>query len=101
MSTDKIIEIKHFKRVLKELGIYTLWIKERRKQINLGQGFFDFRTDCFYISIDESITWNETKYCDMWTDLYCASYSAHSHPSDVIKNNELMNHLKANERKLL
>lgn len=93
MSTDKIKEIKYFKRVLKELGIYKLWMKERSKQINLGQSFFSFKTNNFHVALDESITWNETNNCEMWCDLYCASYLEDNN-LQILENDKLMNHLK-------
>ena len=62
-------EIKGFKRILKELGLYKSWLKERRETVlfnklhsSYGKPIFGFRGDLFFrIIILDSFWWDTTK----------------------------------------
>lgn len=71
-------QIRCFKRVLKELGIYTIWIKERKKSTHVVNedeliNFNPYQT--FASIIDDSFWWDETTHPCLWDRLYVAKPS--------------------------
>lgn len=70
MVANKERNIKCFKRILKELGIYNLYIRERRKQCpNAGVFSVAGRYSSLSSIIDYSLTWADTKNPDLWPEL--------------------------------
>ena len=68
-------QIKYFKRVLKEIGIYTIWIKERKKSTHgiSEDELINFNPYLSFASmIDNSFWWDETKHPCLWNKIYCA-----------------------------
>ncbi len=92
-------ELKAFKRVLKEIGIYNYYIYERRKRVEKFDRYSDwkiFSCQCgvgFSSIIDNTLSWSETFYPELWDRLYEA---ARNKSSTFILNNEYyMNDLKS------
>ena len=84
--------IKHFKRILKELGIYSIYIRDIKNQRigSLEKNLGDVET--FSQLIDESFTWSFTENEQLWEKLYditCGRYC-----EDMIYNKECLNEIK-------
>lgn len=67
------------KRILKEIGLYNLWLREREltdknENINKRKGIFKIKyvedDSSFSSIIDESFWWDSTTTPDLWEDLY-------------------------------
>ena len=70
MVVDKEKNIKCFKRILKELGIYNLYIRERRNQYpDLKVFSVAGRYSSLSSIIDYSLTWADTKNPGLWPEL--------------------------------
>ena len=74
-------EQKKFFRILKELGLYTQWVKNRRKSIIVDPAkslFPDGANGNFGHDISSSFIFSSCKYTDMWYALtgscYCSKY---------------------------
>ena len=108
MVINKERNIKRFKRILKELGIYTLYIRERRKQY---PGIEVFSVAGRYSSlssiIDYSLTWANTKNPDLWPELTYAIERESSQHIDYFYNlgtgalDKIKKHLENNKNLLL
>lgn len=92
-------ELKAFKRVLKEIGIYNYYIYERKKRIEKFDRYSSdwkiFSCSCgvgFSSIIDNTLSWSETFYPELWDKLYEA---AHNRPSTfIVENEKCINDLK-------
>ena len=100
--------IKALKRILKETGIYNLWLKEREltnknENINKRKGIFNFKyvedNSCFSLIIDESFWWDETRTPYLWDKLYeatsCKSQSILKLAEDTESLKEIKGMVKA------
>jgi hypothetical protein len=93
MSTK---EKKAVKRLLKELGLFHIWIKNRK---SYDRGNFNLRhfwqlPDNFARFIDESFTWSATKEEWLWEELYDNSYCQDYTPSEILHHNYMVEELK-------
>ena len=62
--------VKCFKRILKELGLYSVYIRERRKLRPTNNVFSVVeRHKSLSIIIDYSFTWNDTDNSEIWSEL--------------------------------
>lgn len=79
--------VKRFKRILKELGIYNLYIRERRKQYP-GVEVFSVagRYSSLSSIIDYSFTWADTKNPELWPELTYAIEREYSQNIDYFSN---------------
>ena len=83
MVVNKEKNIKHFKRILKELGIYALYIKERRR-LSPYVGVFSVAGRHASLSniIYFSFTWADTKNPNLWPELAYAIDREHRQDID-------------------
>ncbi len=97
--------LKRIKRLLKELGIYSEFIRERRKYIlrfnmSFGQDdskvlstvFLDANTLCSLIFI--SFTWSNTKNPLLWETLYRKLEECGMSNKEILNSNDAMKELK-------
>ena len=89
-------EKKAVKRLLKELGLFHIWIKNRK---SYGRGNFNLQLfwqlpDNFARFIDESFTWSATKEEWLWEELYDNSYCQDYTPSEILRHNYMVEELK-------
>ena len=69
-------EVKNkFVRILKDVGIYHLFIEERRKQRPCDSAF-DNLEGSFHVTIDCSLVWAHS-YEEMWIEMYDISKDFH------------------------
>lgn len=63
-----------FKRILKDIGIYTAYLDDRKR---VGRKGFDYlpTEESFASIINCSFCWADTNHCTMWTRLYQSSPS--------------------------
>jgi hypothetical protein len=108
MVVNKERNIKRFKRILKELGIYNLYIRERRKQYPDVKVFsVAGRYSSLSSIIDYSFTWADTKNPDLWPELTYAIDREFSQSIDYFSNlgngalDKLKKHLENNKSLLL
>ena len=93
-TKNRISEIKAFKRILKEIGIYKLYIVERKRQKPRFPVFGYY--DGFSNIIDSSLRWSVTECPAMWHELFCTTrYGDYDKCSSICENNELLTSLKA------
>jgi hypothetical protein len=72
-------KIKLFSRFLKELGLYTRWIEERKKAVGYDKEYIFhvlFNYETLSEIIDLSFTWDDTKNPAIWEQLCCAGERA-------------------------
>ena len=62
-------EIRCVKRLFKELGIYNVWIKNRKKQLTHKENFWALPST-FCNLIDRSFIWSLTNENKLWDELY-------------------------------
>ena len=83
-KNSKEYNIRYFKRVLKELGIYKLWLTSRLASSRVSyhenkiKHLFDFISPgpkSFCGLIDTSFTWTETGWYDLWSTIYNSTHS--------------------------
>ena len=94
-------EIKGFKRVLKELGIYKSWLKERHETVlfnklhsGYGKPIFGFRKDLFFRTIIlDSFWWDTTDNPFLWSAIYEADYSNYK-ISELLKDEKKIKKIK-------
>ena len=90
------IEIKHFKRLLKEIGLYSIWHFERRKNLS-NYSSSDKKSDFYNIPVSfghligSSFIWKNTKNCKMWQELSMTNDSIEAILNSPKKINELKN----------
>ena len=77
METITEKRIKCFKRILKELGLYSAYIRERRRLRPLDNVFSVVkRYTSLSVIIDYSFTWHETNNAEIWSELcHISAYS--------------------------
>ena len=105
---NKEKNIKRFKRILKELGIYTAYIRERKKYAPDG-GVFSVagRYSSLSSIIDYSFTWADTKNPELWPELTYAIEREYSQNIDYFSNlgngalDKLKKYLENNKNLLL
>lgn len=87
-------EIRDLKRLLKELGIYTIWIKNRKKELHGSQSLHFWSLPRFFNNIiDDSFTWSATKEELLWEELYDNTYCDNT-PSEILRHNYMVEELK-------
>ena len=71
-------KIKLFSRFLKELGLYTRWIEERKKVVRHKEEIFNvlFSYDTLSDVIDYSFVWRYTNNPSIWEELCAAGERA-------------------------
>lgn len=57
-----------FVRILKDVGIYHLFIEERKRQRPCDSAFSNLGTS-FHVAIDHSLVWAQS-YEEMWAEMY-------------------------------
>ena len=68
--------IKQFTRILKDIGLYSEWIKSRKQNLYksniFNKEYFFHCVDYNYFdsTISASFEWNETPYEKMWRGIY-------------------------------
>jgi hypothetical protein len=69
--------IKCFKRILKELGLYSAYIRERKKLCPTNNVFsVAERYKSLSVIINYSFTWSDTNNAEIWAELcHISSYS--------------------------
>jgi hypothetical protein len=104
MVINKKRNIKRFKRILKELGIYALYIRERKRQYP-NSGVFSVAERYSHLGnlIDYSFTWANTKNPNLWPELTYAVEGEISQDVDYFSNlgtgalDKLKKHLEKNK----
>ena len=72
--------IKQFTRILKDIGLYSEWIKSRKQDLYksniFNKEYFFHCVDYNYFdsTISSSFTWSETPYEKMWRGIYNLTY---------------------------
>ena len=84
---------KVFKRILKDTGLYPLFMEERKKY-HTHLGPFDEVTGTFHRSIDYSLCWDETKDEELWSGIYDLSARYNDNLSMSVDHTELIKELK-------
>ena len=93
-------EKKALKRLLKELGIYHLWIKNRMKYSTYAaqkpegfkKYFWPYLSNNFAELIDDSFTWNRTGQEELWEELNALAI-CNDYPSKILKNQQIIDEL--------
>jgi len=89
-------QITYFKRLLKELGIYGLWLKNRKnfasKNPSESQNLLSNEPMRFSWYIGKSFYWLDTDNEFLWVELYFADQI--STPLEILKNQDILNKLK-------
>jgi hypothetical protein len=84
METITEKRIKCFKRILKELGLYSAYIRERRRLRPLDNVFSVVeRHKSLPVIIDYSFTWNDTDNSEIWSELCDISGYSPFHTEEV------------------
>ena len=88
-------EKKAVKRLLKELGLFHIWIKNRKSCVrgNFNLQLFWQLPNNFALFIDESFTWSATKEEWLWEKLYNNTYCDNT-PSEILRHNYMVEELK-------
>ena len=95
-----IKEIRAFIRILKEIGIYTLYINCRKEYFSnrdilyTRKNIFEFAKDIdtFSRMIDNSLSWCDTICEDLWYRLYDEAYGMKC--TEIIKSNTKLKKMK-------
>ena len=90
--------IKQFTRILKDIGLYSEWIKTRKQnlyRINIFNKEYIFHCvdyNYFDSSISASFEWSETPYEKMWRGIYNLTYMCKY--EDIIGDETLLKTLR-------
>ena len=89
--TDR--RVKEFKRALKELGIYNLYINSRKHKLRgCSKTDFFLKLDYFSSIIDQSLTWINTGHPNLWSYLY--EETKYTRCSQLVKDEALIKRLR-------
>lgn len=84
-KNSKEYNVRYFIRILKELGIYKLWLTSRLASSRVSchenkiRHLFDFigpGPSSFRGLIDSSFTWTETGWYGLWSTIYNSAHSS-------------------------
>ena len=90
--------IKQFTRILKDIGLYSEWIKTRKQNLyknnifNKEHLFHCVDYNYFDSTISGSFTWSETPYEKMWRGIHNLTYM-HKY-EDIIEDETLLKELR-------
>lgn len=85
--------VKVFKRILKDSGLYHLFMEER-KLYHTHLGPFDEVSISFHGSIDYSLCWADTKDEELWSEIYDLAGRYDDALSMSVDHTELIRELK-------
>ena len=90
--------IKQFTRILKDIGLYSEWIKSRKQNLynskiyNKDYIFYCVDYNYFDSTISASFSWSETPYEKMWRGIY--NLTCMYKYEDIIGNETLLKTLR-------